>query len=162
MGTRGAEKNYFSQAVCLVFRSTEGGRYRPQTCAIISSSVAHKKRNSNGYPPFLGSRIPTVLLPMMSHATGSRKSKMGAVLTDAAITFERLEISTRFQLLHHIFDQVRHKHDTAAYRIQNGGHGNRKWKSLLTAMNWRHDSNGYPNICDQAGHAPNTPDIARR
>ncbi len=29
-------------------------------------------------------------------------------------------------------------------------------------MSWRHDSNGYPNICDHAGHVPNTPDIARR
>ncbi len=29
-------------------------------------------------------------------------------------------------------------------------------------MNWRHDFNGYPNICDNAGHVLNTPDIARR
>ena len=28
-------------------------------------------------------------------------------------------------------------------------------------MSWRHDFNGYPIICDHAGHVPNTHDIAR-
>ena len=57
---------------------------------------------------------------------------------EAAITFERLEITPRFQLsaYPHIFDQARLGYDTvdiarhfmtsAAYRIQNGNHGNRK------------------------------------
>jgi len=29
-------------------------------------------------------------------------------------------------------------------------------------MSWRRNSNGYPYICDHAGHVPGTPDIARR
>ena len=29
-------------------------------------------------------------------------------------------------------------------------------------MSWRHNSNGYPYICDHAGHVPGTLDIARR
>ena len=29
-------------------------------------------------------------------------------------------------------------------------------------MSWRHNSNGYPYICDHVGHVPNTPDTARR
>ena len=69
-----------------------------------------------------------------------RKSKMAALKTEAEITFELLEISMRFQLLRYpdIFDKVRLGYDnadiarhfptSAAYRIQNGGNGNRKWK----------------------------------
>ena len=42
----------------------------------------------------------------------SRKSKMAAVKTEAAITFERLEITTRFQpSIPHIFDQNRLGYD---------------------------------------------------
>ena len=29
-------------------------------------------------------------------------------------------------------------------------------------MSWRHDSDGYLYICDNAEHIPNTPDIAQR
>ena len=29
-------------------------------------------------------------------------------------------------------------------------------------MSWRHNSNGYPYICNHAGHVPNTPYIVRR
>jgi len=63
---------------------------------------------------------------------------MAAGKTEATATFERFEIAMRFQLLTHIFDQVRLGYDTADIarhfvtsvvdRIQNGGHGNRKWK----------------------------------
>jgi hypothetical protein len=35
-----------------------------------------------------------------------RKSKISVDKTEAAITFERLEITTRFQLLPHILDQA--------------------------------------------------------
>jgi len=51
---------------------------------------------------------------------------------------------------------------SAVDRFQNGGHGNRKWKHLLNAMSWRHNSNSNPYINDHAGHIPGTPDIARR
>jgi hypothetical protein len=62
---------------------------------------------------------------------GSRK-------TEAVVTFKRLEITMRCQLLPHIFDHARLGYDTADIarhfvmsavgRIQNGGYGNRKWK----------------------------------
>ncbi len=55
---------------------------------------------------------PMVLLSIRSHAIGSRKSKMAVVKTQAAITFERIEITMRFQFLPHIFDQARHGYDT--------------------------------------------------
>ncbi len=29
-------------------------------------------------------------------------------------------------------------------------------------MSWRHNSSGYPYICDHVGNVPGTPDIARR
>ena len=65
-----------------------------------------------------------------------RKSKMAAVKTEAAITFERLEITTRFKLPpprqarlgYDTVDIARHFPTLADYRIQNGGHGNRKRK----------------------------------
>ena len=65
---------------------------------------------------------------------------MAAVKTEAAITCERLEIRQRcdFNFYSNIFEQARHEYDTAditrlfptsaAYRIQNGGSGNLKWK----------------------------------
>ncbi len=58
---------------------------------------------------------------------------MAAVKTEAAITFER-----DFNFYPHIFDQARLGYDivdiarhfptSAVDRIQNGGHGNPKWK----------------------------------
>ena len=70
---------------------------------------------------------------------------MVAVKTEAAITFDRLEITTRFQLLpphfrpeygrnqksrhgYDIVDIARHFPTSAVVPIQNGGHGNRTWK----------------------------------
>ena len=63
---------------------------------------------------------------------------MAAGKTEAAITFERLELTTRFQLLPHIFDQAglgydtvdiaRHFLTSAVDRFQNVDDGNRKWK----------------------------------
>jgi len=44
-----------------------------------------------------------VLMPILSRATGSWKFKEAAVKTQAAITFERLEITMRFQLLPPLF-----------------------------------------------------------
>jgi len=110
---------------------------------------------------------------MPSRSIESRKSRMAAVQTEAAITFERLEISMRFQLLPTIFDQIRLGYDTvdivrhiqtsAAYRTQNDGHGNRKWIWLLTGA-----CDTIPTATTTfatmlvAGRIPNTPDIARR
>jgi len=53
-----------------------------------------------------------VLLPILSRVTGSRKSEMAAVTTQAAITFERLEITMRFQLLPPHFHKARLIYDT--------------------------------------------------
>ncbi len=53
-----------------------------------------------------------VSCPEKSDVSFDRKSKMAAGKTEAAITFERLEITTRFQLMPHIFDQVRLGYDT--------------------------------------------------
>jgi len=54
-----------------------------------------------------------VPLPKQSDASFYRKSKTAAAKMEAAITFERLEIKTRFQLLTHIFDHARHAFVTA-------------------------------------------------
>ena len=107
--------------------------YRPQTYLEFYNTY---ERNSNGYNPiFSRSRDPTVLL---SRTTGSRKTKMAAVKTETAIKCAPLDITMRFQLLPSHFRPgptwiwhyriARHFMTSAAYRIQNGGHGNRKWK----------------------------------
>jgi len=64
----------------------------------ISSSMAHMNIIPTAILLFPRSRKSTVLLPMPSRAAVSRKSKMAAVNTEAAITSERLEITMRFQL----------------------------------------------------------------
>ena len=78
-------------------RSTKGGVATDPRH--ISSSMAHRIEIPTATPLFSRSRNPTVLMPIPSCATGSRKSKMAAVKTKAAITIERTEISMRFQLL---------------------------------------------------------------
>ena len=68
-------------------RSTEGVTRDPRH---VSSSMAHRNEITTVTPIFSRSRNPTVLLPMSSRANGSRKSKMAAVKTEAAINVERL------------------------------------------------------------------------
>ena len=48
------------------------------------------------------------------------------------------------------------------FKMVHGGHRNRKWKYLLNGISLRPDSNGYTHICDHAGLACDTADIARR
>jgi len=99
---------------------------------------------------------------------------MAAVKTEAAITFERLAITMRFQLRSHIFDQARLGYDTvdiarhfwrrppnefkrAATETESGN-------NYRTQLNWRQDSNATPYIwrpmLDTLQTLPALPDVS--
>ena len=115
------------------------------------------KRHKSGVSHVIfGTSFLMVASPKKFDVSFYRKTKMAAVKTEAAISFERVETTTGYQLLVPYFDQTRRGYDTfdigqhfptlTNHRIKNGGHRNRKWKQQLNAMSWRHDSNSYPCI----------------
>ena len=84
------------------------------------------------------------------------------------MTFERLELTRDFSCNPHIVDQTRLGYDIVDI--------NRRWPTNELKMAATETgieitikrnelatrcSNGYPNICDNAGSVPSTPDIAR-
>jgi hypothetical protein len=63
-------------------------------------------------PPITGLGFSIVPSPKQADASVYRKSKIAAVKTEVAITFQRLEITTRFQIVPQHFEEIRLEYNT--------------------------------------------------